>query len=219
MYKKVFLTIIPIAMLGLIFVSSCESEEAISEYENPNNTDSTGVNIAVDLFVSAEIENIPFNYSNGLSGYSNWTLSEQEGFCVSDTNHFIQSHVTAFIQPTRIQEAIYIDLRGCVNNDSLTDINIIDSVLVVGPYEYYPKSNEHRTVIVKYIDQDSVLWSTALGGNNSTFSNFELSAVVSNDKDTYSQKVAFGKFEGYFYNGRGDSLKIKEGQFKGRIVQ
>ncbi len=219
MKGKLLLNFIPLMLVGIVFVSSCESEEALPQYQNPNTTDTTGINIAVDLFVSAEIENIPYNYSNGLAGYSNWTLSEEEGFCIADTHHFVQSHITAFIQPTRIQEAIYIDIRGCVNNDSLSDINVIDSVLVVGPYKYYPKSQDNRTAIVKFIDQDSVLWSTAFGGNESSFSRFEVSAVVNNDKDEFSQKIVFGKFEGYFYNGMGDSLKIKDGQFKGRIVK
>ena len=118
-----------------------------------------------------------------------------------------------------MQESIYVDIRGCVNNDSVTDMSIIDSVLVVGPIPFYPKSNDNRTAIVKYIDQDSVLWSTAFGGNNSSFSRFELSAVVENNRDDFSEKIVFGKFDGYFYNGKGDSLKIKGGQFKGRIVQ
>ena len=214
-----FYFLLGILLLGVVLVSSCESEEALPQYQNPNQTDTSGNNIKVDLFTSALIDNIPVNYVNGINEYTNWTVSEEEGFCLSDPNHFVQSHVTAYIVPNKLEESIYIDIRGCVNNDSLTDSNIVDSVLVVGPYAYYPKMKDNRTAIVKYIDADSVLWSTAFGGNESSFSRFELSAVISNDRDTYSEKIAFGKFEGYFYNGKGDSLKIKSGQFKGRIVR
>ncbi|MFT4753171.1 MAG: hypothetical protein ACI85Q_000709 [Salibacteraceae bacterium] len=214
-----FFGLISILFAGIVFVSSCESEEALASYQNPNQSDTSGNNIQVDLFVNALIDNIPVNYANGIHDYSNWSISEKEGFCMTDPNHFIQSHVTAYIVPNKLVEAIYIDIRGCVNNDSLSDTNSIDSVLVVGPYTYYPKMKHNRTAIVKYIDADSVLWSTAFGGNESSFSRFELSAIISNDFDDYSEKIGFGKFEGYFYNGKGDSLKIKSGQFKGRIVQ
>ena len=186
MNKNGFVGLLSLLVLGLVFVSSCESEEALPAYQNPNQTDTSGSNIVVDLFVSASIDNIPVNYVNGVSSYSNWTLSEQDGFCANDPNYFVQSHVTAFIIPEKLEESIYIDIRGCVNNDSNSEINIIDSVLVVGPIPYYPKTKDNRTAIVKYIDQDSVLWSTAFGGNNSSFSRFELSAVVDNDKDEFS---------------------------------
>lgn len=219
MGNKGFFSLLGILFIGILFVSSCESEEALAIYQNPNQSDTSGNNVKVDLFVSAEIENVPSSFANGINGYSNWTISEQEGFCVTDPNYFVQSHVTTFILPNYLENSLYIDIRGCVNNDSATGINIIDSVLVVGPYEYYPKVKDHRSAMVKYIDADSVLWSTSFGGNESSFSRFELSAIVENDFDGYSQKIAFGKFEGYFYNGMGDSLKIKGGQFKGRIVQ
>ena len=206
-------------LLGGVFMISCESDEALAQYVNPNQSDTTGNNIKVDLFVSVEIDNIPFSYINGVSSYSNWTLSEQEGFCISDPNRFTQSHVTTFIVPNKLEESIYIDIKGCVNNDSLSEINKVDSVLVVGPYSYYPKIKNNRYAVVKYIDADSVLWSTAFGGNTSSFARFELSAIEDNNYDGFSQKIGWGKFEGYLYNAQGDSLKLKSGQFKGRIVQ
>ncbi|MGB0805179.1 MAG: hypothetical protein ACPGRC_00725 [Salibacteraceae bacterium] len=219
MGNKFFFGLLSLLIIGVLFVSSCESEESLAKYENPNQSDTSGNNILVDLFVSAEIENVPYTLANGVNDYSNWTISEQEGFCATDPNHFVQSHVTSFILPNYLENAIYIDIRGCVNNDSVTNTNRIDSVLVVGLYEYYPKVKNNRSAIVKYIDSDSVLWSTSFGGNESSFSRFELSAVIDNDFDSYSQKIAFGKFEGYLYDGKGDSLKVRAGNFKGRIVQ
>lgn len=219
MKNRFFSGILGALFLGVLLVSSCESEEVLPTYQNPNQSDTSGNNIAVDLFVSAEIDNIPYSFENGINGYSNWTISEQEGFCVTDPNYFVQSHVTSFILPNFLENAMYIDIRGCVNNDSATDANRIDSVLVVGLYEYFPKMKHKRSAMVKYIDADSVLWSTSLGGNESSFSRFELSAVIDNSSDNYSEKIAFGKFEGYLYNGKGDSLKVRAGKFKGRIVQ
>lgn len=206
-------------VLTSLFMISCESDESLEKYQNPNQSDTTGNNLKVDLFVSVEIENVPYNFVNGINNYSNWTLSEKGGICFPDSNRFHQSHVTSFIVTSKMQESIYIDILGCVNNDSASNINVIDSVLVVGPYPYYPTSKDFRSAVVKYIDADSVLWSTAFGGNKSSFANFELSAISPNDFDAFSEKIAFGKFEGYLYNTLGDSLKIKNGQFKGRIVQ
>ena len=219
MKVKSFIPLLAVLFLVGTFTVSCESDEALAQYVNPNQTDTTGNNIKVDLFVSVEIDNIPFSYINGVNKYSNWTLSEQEGFCVGDPNRFIQSHVTSFIVANKLEESIYIDIKGCVNNDSLSEINKIDSVLVIGPYSYYPIIKNNRYAIVKYIDADSVLWSTAFGGNSSSFSRFELSAIEDNNYDNFSQKIGWGKFEGYLYNGYGDSLMLKSGQFKGRIVQ
>lgn len=214
--------LIRLFVLGLftsMIVSSCESDEALAIYSNPNQSDTSGNNIQIDLFVSAEVDNIPVHYANGIEGYSNWTISEEEGFCGVDTTRFLQSHVTAFVVPSKLEESIYVNILGCVGIDSASDINKIDSVLVVGPYSYYPKLKSNRSAMVNFIDSDSVLWSTSFGGNTSSFARFELSAIIDNDDDNFSGKIAFGKFEGYLYNLQGDSVKIKNGQFKGRIVQ
>jgi hypothetical protein len=215
--KNVLIFVFSFVGIG-VFFGSCESDEALGIYQNPNQSDTTGNNIAGDLFVSAEVENIPFHYANGIQKYTNWTISEELGFC-SDTNKFLQSHSTSFVVANKLEESIYVDILGCVNLDSASDINIIDSVLVVGFYPYFPKMKDSRSAVVKYIDADSILWSTAFGSNTSSFAHFELSAIENNNYDNFSSKIAFGKFEGYLYNGMGDSLKLKDGQFKGRIVQ
>ena len=76
MKVKSFIQLSAALLLGAIFLISCESDEALAQYVNPNQTDTTGNNIKVDLFVSIEIDNIPFSYINGVNDYSNWTLSE-----------------------------------------------------------------------------------------------------------------------------------------------
>lgn len=214
--KSIFGALVAVIIL---FFYSCETDEAIAKYENPNLTDTTGVNVSLDLFISGELDNIPFHLYNGTDGYSNWAISGEDGFCTSDPNKFIQTHSTAFLKPSKREESFFIDIRGCVNNDSLQDINKIDSVLVVGPYVYYPKDTEGRSAIIRYIDADSMLWSSAFGGNTSSFVKFELSALVNNNQDTFSQSIVYGKFEGYLFNGFGDSLRLKSGQFKGRLVE
>jgi N-acetylmuramoyl-L-alanine amidase len=217
---KLNIKLFAILFLGTVWFASCESDEALAQYVNPNQSDTSGNNVAVDLFVSVEIDNVPFSYFNGVKNYSNWTISAEEGFCPTDINKFIQSHTTAYIVPNKLEESIYIDIKGCVRSDSLKDINKIDSVLIVGTYPYYPKTTiDDRYAVVRYIDMDSILWSTAFGGNTSSFARFELSAIEDNGYDIFSKKIAYGKFEGYLYNGMGDSIKLKKGQFKGRIVQ
>jgi len=216
---KNLVKIIIVTLLGSFLFTSCESDEALASYVNPNQSDTTGNNIKFDLFVSMEVENIPVSYANGFDKYANWTISEQQGFCGTTANGVLQSHITSFIVPNSLKGSVYIDIKGCVNNDNATSVNVIDSVLVIGPYALLPKMKENRGAMVRYIDQDSVLWSTAFGGNLSSFSRFELSAIEDNGYDNFSQKIAWGKFEGYLYNGMGDSLKLKNGKFKGRIVQ
>tara|TARA_R110002050_G_scaffold297339_2_gene458638 strand:+ start:53488 stop:54150 length:663 start_codon:yes stop_codon:yes gene_type:complete len=217
-FKIIFRSVL-VGLITSLFISSCESDEALAIYDNPNQSDTTGNNVQVDLFVSAEVDNIPVHYANGINKYTNWTISEEEGFCGVDTSRFLQSHSTAFIIPSKLEESIYVNILGCVKNDSASALNKIDSVLVVGPYSYYPKLTHNRSAMINYIDMDSVLWSTSFGGNTSSFARFDLSAIIDNNDDNFSAKIAFGKFEGYLYNGQGDSLKIKNGQFKGRIVQ
>lgn len=217
---KLDIRVFVILLLGMFWLVSCESDEALQQYVNPNQSDTSGNNVAIDLFVSVEIDNVPFSYFNGINNYSNWTISAEEGFCPTDINKFIQAHTTAFVVPNKLEESIYIDLKGCARTDSLKDISKIDSILIVGEYPYYPKmTDDDRYAIVRYIDADSVLWSTAFGGNTSSFARFELSAIEDNNYDVFSQKIAYGKFEGYLYNAAGDSIKLKKGQFKGRIVQ
>lgn len=216
---KNIITIIGICTLGGMAFMSCDGNEALPTYESPNQSDTTGSNIGQDLFISGEIDNIPFTLFNGKNGYSNWTISNEDGFCMGAPNKFVQIHTTSFIIPSALKTSLYVDIRGCVNVDSVQNINKVDSVLVVGEYDFYPKNDTGRSAIIRYIDADSVLWSTAFGGNVNSFARFELSAIIENGYDTYSKKIAFGKFEGYVYDGKGDSLRVKLGQFKGRIVQ
>jgi hypothetical protein len=132
----------------------------------------------------------------------------------------MQVHTTAFIIPELRKSGIYIDFRGCVANDSLFPESSVDSVLVVGPYKYFPAEQDNRSVIIRYIDADSTIWSTGFGANASSFSEFTLSALVDNTGDKGGNQVDFGRYEGYLYNATGDdSLRLKIGQFKGRIVQ
>ena len=208
-----------VLVVSLVLFGACESDEPLPQYKNPNQSDTSGNNIVYDLFVSAEVENVPSSYANGIAGYSNWTRSSELGYCDLDSLGFIQSHITSFEIPNTLTGKFSIDIRGCVNIDSLSDINKIDSVLVLGSYPYYPKFKNNRTVLLEYIDDDSVVWSSALGGNTSSYASFQLSAIVNNVYDNNSKKIGFGKFEGFLYDGQGDSLKIRNGQFKGRIVQ
>ena len=216
---KFFIRSISVIPLSVMLLGACQSDDALPQYHNPNQSDTSGDNITYDLFVSAEVENVPSSFANGVAGYSNWTRSSDLGFCNPDSNSFIQSHITSFEIPNTVTGKFSIDIRGCVDTGSLSEINKIDSVLVLGDYPYYPKFKNNRSVLLEYIDDDSVLWSSALGGNTSSYANFQLSALVNNVYDNNSVKIGFGKFEGFLYDGQGDSLKIRNGQFKGRIVQ
>ncbi len=208
-----------IVLLGAISFSSCNNDEGLPAYDNPNISDTSGKNINIDLFISGELDNIPFTYFNGINDYSNWTFTSEEGFCGNDLTRFVQVQTTAFIKPETIKRSFYIDFKACLSSDSLLESSRVDSVLVVGRYPYYPKFKENRTVVIRYIDENEILWTTSFGSNNIAFADFELSALIDNGYDINSEKIAFGRFEGYLYNGGGDSLKLKVGQFKGRIVK
>jgi len=214
-----FLGLFVIALIGAMTFSSCNSEEGLPAYENPNLSDTSGKNINLDLFISGELDNIPFTIFNGREGYSNHSTSGEEGFCGGGVDRYLQYHTTAFILTETTKNTFYIDFKGCLSTDSLVEESKLDSVMVVGTYPYYPNFKENRTVVIRYIDNEENIWSTSFGSNNATFSSFELSALVDNGYDVFSKKVAFGRFEGFLYNGSGDSLKLKVGKFKARIVQ
>lgn len=216
---QAFLGLFSVILIGAMSFSSCNNDEGLPAYNNPNVSDTSGQNINLDLFISGELENVPFTYFNGIDEYSNWTFTNEEGFCGNDLTRFIQVQTTAFLQPETLKRSFYFDFKACLSTDSLIESSRVDSVLVVGKYPYYPKFKEYRTVVIRYIDENEMLWSTAYGGNNVAFSDFELSALVDNGYDINSEKIAFGRFEGYLYNGGGDSLKLKVGKFKGRIVK
>ena len=216
---KYFTQVLLVLVVSILLFGACQSDEALPQYHNPNQSDTSGNNVVYDLFVSAEVENVASSYANGIAGYSNATRSVELGFCNLDSISFIQSHITSFEVPNSVTSRFRIDIRGCVNIDNQSNINKIDSVLVLGDYPYFPKVVNNRTVLLEYIDGDSVLWSSALGGNTSSYANFQLSALVNNVYDNNSVKIGFGKFEGFLYDGQGDSLKIRNGQFKGRIVK
>ena len=218
MKNYLFYSLVSILLVSVLFVSSCSSEEALDPYMNPNQSDTSGNNIRIDLFMKANINNTTLNYMNGIGGYSNSVKSNKDGLCGADPNIFIQSHQTVFSNSNSL-ESITIDIKGCVVDDALVDINKIDSVLIVGRYEFFPNRKNNRSVIVTYTDVDGVLWSSDLGGNKTTFSKFELSAVISNDSDPYSEKIAYGVFDSYLYNATGDVIEVRDGQFKCRIGQ
>lgn len=209
-----------LVMIGASFMVSCSQNEPLPLYRNPNLSDTTGLNAVRDLFVSVEMDQVPLEFFNGVNGYSNWSVSNVAGPCGAANEKFLQVHTSAFIIPELRKSGIYIDFIGCVANDSLGYATSLDSIFVVGEYPFYPKENNGRSAAVRYIDSDSNLWSTAFGANAASFSEFALSAVVENAQDSFSHYIAFGRFEGYLYSSSGDdSIQLKLGQFKGRIVQ
>ena len=216
---QLFISLFVIALLGAMTFSSCSNDEGLPLYDNPNLSDTSGKDINLDLFITGEIDNVPFTYFNGREGYSNISSSGEEGFCGNGVDRFLQFHTTAFIKTETTRNTFYIDFKGCLSTDSLVESSRIDSVLVVGTYPFYPQTKENRTVVIRYIDNSQTLWSTSFGANTSASSYFELSAITDNGYDVFSEKIAFGRFDGFLYNGSGDALKLKIGKFKGRIVQ
>jgi hypothetical protein len=215
---KIF-TILVGLTIALSVMVSCNNQEGIPTYVNPNLSDTSGKFINLDLFISGELDNVPFTVFNGRDSYTNWTISSEEGYCGQGFSRFIQSHTTSFLRAETSRNSFYIDFKGCLDIDSLVDESRIDSVLVVGQYPLYPKFEDYRTVVVRYIDENEILWTSNFGPNSSTFSSFELSALEENDYDDHSKLIAFGRFEGYLYNGAGDSIRLRSGKFKGRIVE
>lgn len=205
-------------IIGSVFMVSCKSDEGLPVYDNPNLTDTSGQVILVDLFISLEIEGVPYSFYNGTDDYTNWSLTSEEGFCGGGTDRFVQVHSTTFFNPAALNQSFYIDFRGCLNSDSITDQNRVDSVMRVGLYPYYPNEIEHRSVTIRYIDANGEFWSSSFNDNTSSSSSFELSSLTDNAYDVHSKHFAYGKFEGFLYNSSGDAIKIKKGQFKGRIV-
>lgn len=216
---QAFLSLFVIALLGSITFSSCNSDEGLPTYDNPNISDTSGKNINLDLFISLEIDGEPLTFFNGQLDYTNQISSGQDGFCGGGTDRFLQVHSTNYVKPESKRYTFYIDVMGCLSSDSLVPESRIDSVLVVGRYPYLPTFTEQRAVVIRYVDGDENLWSTTFGPNNTTASMFELSALIDNGNDVFSKKIAFGRFEGILYDGAGNSLTMKSGQFKGRIVQ
>lgn len=216
---QLFISLFVIALLGAMTFSSCSNDEGLPPYDNPNLSDTSGKNINLDLFITGEINSVPFTYYNGRDGYSNIASSGEEGFCGSGTDRFVQFHTTAFILTETTRNTFYIDFKGCLSNDSIVESSKVDSVLVVGTYPFAPKTKEYRNVVIRYYDNAQTLWSTSYGPNASSSSSFELSAVTDNGYDVFSEKIAFGRFEGLLYNGSGESLNLKIGKFKARIVQ
>lgn len=214
------LLVFAVGIIGVLFMISCDSDESLPLYKNGNLTDTTGINEVRDLFVSGEIDQVPFEFFNGVNGYSNWSISTIQAPCGPSLERYLQVHTTAFIIPELRKSGVYIDIMGCLATDSLSSITALDSIFVVGNYEYFPKQEQNRAAAIRYIDADSNLWSTSFGPNSASFSEFTLSALVDNSSDEYSKKIAFGRFDGYLYSPSGDdSLRLKIGQFKGRIVQ
>ena len=216
---QLFLSLFVIALLGAMTFSSCSNDEGLPLYVNPNLSDTSGKNINLDLFISGEIDNVPFTYFNGRDGYTNISSSGEEGFCGNGVDRFVQFHTSAFILAATTRNTFYIDFKGCLSNDSLVESSRIDSVLAVGTIPFAPKSKDYRSVVIRFIDDSQTLWSSSYGSNSTSSSDFELSAITDNGYDVFSQKIAFGRFEGFLYNGSGDSLKLKIGKFKGRVVQ
>lgn len=210
------------AVIGSIVVISglwsCNSS-AVDPFENPNLTDTSGVVISLGLFISAEVDGVPITYFNGENGYSNWAYSSQNGFCTADTNPFgfIQVHSTGFHIPTKRENSMYVDVAGCIPVDSNTELHI-DSVLFVGNYPFLNLNDTAFGAQVRYIDQDSILWSTSFGDNNSSSTRFfQISAILDAAEGDSGNKLVYGSFSGMLFNGRGDSLELRKGQFKGRM--
>ncbi len=200
------------------FFIGCSEEQELEPWINPELTDTSGVYKPLDLFVSGSFGGEDFLLRNGEEGYSNFAYAYRNGFCdsVDSFAAHVEVQTMMFSVPSQREGSFYIEIVDCIPFDSVFDEHL-DSMYYVGSYPYLSLADSAVGVMVKYIDPFGTVWSSQLGDNNIAGSRFQLSAIIPNEIDTFSQRIAFGEFACTLYDPYGNSLDFNRGKFKGRI--
>ena len=198
---------------------SCTKEPELDPWENENLTDSTGININVDLIVSGKVDNGAFRIENGKNDYVNQIAESYNGLCTSfgDTiPSYIYMQSLIFQKQYKRERSFYIDLVSCIRSDE-DEAESKENMFEVG---YYPLLNLADTAYgahIRFIDSEGVLWSSMKGPNDMVGHYFQLSGVIENDIDDFSTRIAFGRFNCFLYNSEGEILEFNNFNFKSRL--
>ena len=200
------------------FIVGCEDEEDLEPWVNQNLTDSSGVYRPLDLFISGEMEGDDFILRNGEEGYSNYSYGYRKGFCdsVDSFAAYIEVQTTQFHIPSQREGAFFIELSDCIPFDTIYQEHL-DSMYIVGSYPYLSLADSAKGAIIRYVDNNGIVWSTDRGNNTGASSRFSLAAVIPNEADEASERIAFGTFSCQLYNIYGDQMDFRQGKFKCRI--
>lgn len=211
MWNRNILLVVGIFML--LFVS-CSNEAPVAPFVEPDKDQST----SIDLYTTQHIRGIETGYSVGFYGYKDRVTSGQTGPC-SILNPYLEtlSHISIF-ESDRNLEGITIELRGCLDKESIDSNPATDSVLKVGRYNFVTTDSSNLSAVVTYTDSDSKVWSTALGSNPITEQSLYISAIFPSD-DTLSKNIVYGTYNCIVYDTTGNPLQIDMGEFKCRIKQ
>ncbi len=205
----------PLFILFVLLFSGC-GKDNVPPFENPNLTDTSGINVPLDLFVSGEVGGVYFDFYNGIKGYINEAETTTDTSVCGDTSLVYYIHSGKLWKPGVAPNSISISISRCVQNDSLLSERL-DSMFLVGPVDFANDLTGMPGARIEYIDGESYFWTTALGDNNNSSTRFfEISGFIKSE-DPSEPNIVFGRFSGMLYSTTGDSIDIRKGQFKIRL--
>lgn len=132
------------------------------------------------------------------------TFTNINGYYTSDTSAKAGGVEVAFIASLKDETTSYN-----------TEMDFQSSLIENRSYEYATELDYHRKIEFYYYDENQVSWSTVEG--NQEGSTFEVVELIDNT-DGYSVKVFTANFSCTLYNEKGESKKLTNGVFRGRVV-
>ena len=211
-------TLLYSSVLSAIAFVGCKTDEEVVPFVNTNLTDTTGINVPIDLFASGKLDGVDFEFFNGRNKILNQQQTYENGFCdsVGIFPSYVQVQTTVFHDPSVRTNALYIEIVECITVDTLYDEKF-DNILRTRSMPILNLSDSAVGAQIKYYDEDGVLWSSGLGDNTGPGNNFIISGIIENNLDSISKHYIFGEFSCDLYNIEGESKKLRRGSFKGRI--
>lgn len=209
--------LVGIWLTSLLGLASCDSGDDVEQLTNNNLTDSTGLVMPLDLFLSGTLDGLDFNLQNRRDDYFSAVTASQNGLC--DTN--LLDTVSAYIDvetmimhvPTQYERSFFIDFATCIIADSLIQERL-DARFPVGLYDYLNLSDSAGGVQIRYIDDLGNTWSSIRGPNNGTLSFFKLNGIIPNTIDPHSKYIAFGEFSCVLYKSNGEQMELRQARYK-----
>ena len=152
-----------------------------------------------------------FDYSNGLG--SAGTGGPDTSYQVTQYTYF--SHVTDDTKP-EYTVGMITTFKGYFSSP---DYQTRADAITLGnhPYGDDDPFAEKDGAIVEYLDENDVFWTTYFGSGDQSGSSFKITNYTDNT-DGFSAKIIEAEFSCTLYDGNGNSIVVKNGEVKGRIV-
>lgn len=197
-------------LLTIVFTfTNCQKDDDSTDIEVQEETQT------FQYYLTGELDGLELSMTEGDGTYNNGIGGIMGDFDEDGISTFFTDYT--FSSSSNIGVGSYLHFfKTLTSEDEYYTKEYQTSIVSLDTYEYATEDSYNGNVAFTYSDKEGVSWSTERGSQEG--STFEVIELVDNTSgDNISYQIFTAHFSCMLYNEKGESKKLTNGVFRGRI--